>query len=202
MTSLLPSCQLFAITVHILNMHTFLHPIQGSKCVIHFLFFLNPDIHNSQDVDVSGLPLEFNIISITIRTKSNNFLHAQFQVMQSSLYLYLILSPYYHFVPSAKSADGRLQLNTHAPSICGFKWSGTLKNWCMAVWCTQNLCQDSISFKRIRHVRTKQHCKYTTSVDIKKTCHKRIQSLIQNHMGHDHSESALEQRLALYKSDQ
>ena len=39
MTSLLLSCQLFAMTVHILNMHTFLHPIQGSKCVIHFFFF-------------------------------------------------------------------------------------------------------------------------------------------------------------------
>ena len=41
---------------------------------------------------------------------------------------------------------------------------------------------------------------YTTSVDIKNTSYKRIQSLIQNHMRHVHSESAQEQRIALYKS--
>ena len=33
---------------------------------------------------------------------------------------------------SAKSAGGRLQLNTHTPYICGFAWSD------MVVWCTQN----------------------------------------------------------------
>ena len=36
---MLLSCQLFAITVHLLNMHTFLHPIQGSKCVILVVIF-------------------------------------------------------------------------------------------------------------------------------------------------------------------
>ena len=34
----------------------------------------------------------------------------------------------------------------------------------------------------------------------KKETEKRMQSLIQNHMGHEPSESAQEQRIALYKS--
>ena len=46
----------------------------------------------------------------------------------------------------------------------------------------------------------KERYQYTTSVDIKITCYKRIQSLIQNHMRHVHRESAREQRIELYKS--
>ena len=34
---------------------------------------------------------------------------------------------------SAKSAGGRLQLNMHAPYVCGFAWSDMV-----LVWCTQN----------------------------------------------------------------
>ena len=45
------------------------------------------------------------------------------------------------------------------------------------------------------HVTTKQHCKYTTWMDIKKTCYKRPQSLIQ-----DKSTGSL--RTALHKIDQ
>ena len=41
---------------------------------------------------------------------------------------------------SAKSAGGGLQLNTHAPYVCGFAWSG------MDVWCTQDLRWDGCSF--------------------------------------------------------
>ena len=37
---------------------------------------------------------------------------------------------------SAKSAGGRLQLNMHAPYVCGFAWSDM--TWCLVVWCTQN----------------------------------------------------------------
>ena len=39
---------------------------------------------------------------------------------------------------SAKSAGGRLQLNTHSPNIrlCCFAWSDV--TWCMVVWCTRN----------------------------------------------------------------
>ena len=45
---------------------------------------------------------------------------------------------------------------------------------------------------------TERH-QYTTSVDINNTRYERIQSLIQNHMRHVRSESAREQRIALYK---
>ena len=38
---------------------------------------------------------------------------------------------------SAKSAGGRLQLNIHAPWVCGFAWSDM--TWCIVVWCTQNM---------------------------------------------------------------
>ena len=37
---------------------------------------------------------------------------------------------------SAKSAGGRLQLNAHAPHVCGFAWHHV--TWCVVVWCTQN----------------------------------------------------------------
>ena len=36
----------------------------------------------------------------------------------------------------AKSAGGRLRLNTHAPYVCGFAWSDVTR--CMVVWCTRN----------------------------------------------------------------
>ena len=62
----------------------------------------------------------------------------------------------------------------------------------MLKWCTQNLHQDS------SHARTKERYQYTISVDINNTHYKRIQSLIQNHMQYAHSESAQEQRIALY----
>ena len=32
----------------------------------------------------------------------------------------------------------RLQLNTHTPYLYGFEWSDTV-TWCMVEWCTQNL---------------------------------------------------------------
>ena len=38
---------------------------------------------------------------------------------------------------SAKSAGGRLQLNTHEPCACGLVWSHTI-NWYMVVWCARN----------------------------------------------------------------
>ena len=43
---------------------------------------------------------------------------------------------------------------------------------------------------------------YAISVDIKNTRYERIQSLIQNRMRHERSESAREQRTAIYKSDE
>ena len=56
------------------------------------------------------------------------------------------------------------------------------------------------------HVTTKQRCKYTTWVDIQNAlCKKKKKtrrSVAYNHMQQEGSESAQEQRIALYKSDQ
>ena len=40
------------------------------------------------------------------------------------------------------------------------------------------------------HATTKYYCQYTTSVDIKNMRYKRIQSVVQNHMQRERSESA------------
>ena len=45
---------------------------------------------------------------------------------------------------SDKSAGGRLQLNTHAPNVCGFAWSDM--TWCMVVWCLHRPRRDGSSF--------------------------------------------------------
>ena len=54
------------------------------------------------------------------------------------------------------------------------------------------------------HVTTKQSCKYTTWVDIQNALctQKTRRSVVYNHMQQEGSESAREQRIALYKSDQ
>ena len=100
---------------------------------------------------------------------------------------------------SAKSAGGRLQLNTHAPYLCGFEWSDPV-NWCMVEWCTQNLRRDGSISRGTSHATTTERYQCITSLDINNTRYKRIQSLIHNHMRHVRSESAREQRIALYKS--
>ena len=69
----------------------------------------------------------------------------------------------------------------------------------MVEWCTQNLRRDGSISRGTSHATTKERYQYTTSVDINNTRYKRIQSLIQNHMRHVHSESAREQRITLYK---
>ena len=51
------------------------------------------------------------------------------------------------------------------------------------------------------HATTKERYQYTMSVDINITRHKRIQSLIQSHTRHVRSESAREQRIALYSAE-
>ena len=70
----------------------------------------------------------------------------------------------------------------------------------MVEWCTQNLRRDGSISRGTSHATTKQHYQYTTSVDINNTRYKMLQSLIQNHMRHVRSESAREQRIALYKN--
>ena len=64
---------------------------------------------------------------------------------------------------SDKSAGGRLQLNTHAPNVCGFAWSDM--TWCMVYTECAKMAAVSCSTS---HVTTKQHCKYNTSVIIQK----------------------------------
>ena len=44
--------------------------------------------------------------------------------------------------------------------------------------------------------------KYSTSVAIKNARYTRLQSFIQNHRRHKRTESARQQRIALYKNDQ
>ena len=70
----------------------------------------------------------------------------------------------------------------------------------MVEWRAQNLRRKgSISCGTSRAATTERY-EYTTSMDINNTRSKRLQSLIQNHMRHVRSESAREQRTALYKS--
>ena len=83
----------------------------------------------------------------------------------------------------------------HAPYLWGFERSDTV-NWCMVVRCTQNVRRDGSSFTRHQPGNTngwilnkqKQH----------QNRYKMIQSLIQNQMRHERSETAREQRTALY----
>ena len=97
---------------------------------------------------------------------------------------------------SAKSAGGRLQLNTHTPYLCGFERSDTV-SWCMVEGCTQNLRRDSSISHGTSHATTKECYQYTTSVDINNTHYKKRYS---HSFRITCSESAREQRIALYKS--
>ena len=62
----------------------------------------------------------------------------------------------------AKSAGGRLQLNTHTPYVCGFAWSDTVHG-CMVY--TERAEMAAVSSVWHQPCRC---CKYTTSVDIQK----------------------------------
>ena len=74
---------------------------------------------------------------------------------------------------SAKSAGGRLQINTPAPYSSGFAWRDVM--WCMVVWCAWNMLSSFMWH---------QPCYNQTApwVDcwICKTCYKKLQSLVQN----------------------
>ena len=68
------------------------------------------------------------------------------------------------------------------------------------VWCTQNVRRDSISFTWLQPYNNQtalfNQIALSTSVDIKNTRYKRIP------VTHSRSESAREQRIALYKSEE
>ena len=51
--------------------------------------------------------------------------------------------------------------------------------WCMVVWCTQNLHQDDSSFMWHQSC---QHCKHTTSVDVKKMRDKKLVTHVESHV--------------------
>ena len=82
----------------------------------------------------------------------------------------------------------------HVHYVCGFAISDVA--WCMVVWCTQNVRRDGSSFMWHKSC---QCCKYTTSVDIQKALRKASHSC---RITCEHSESARERRIGLYKNDQ
>ena len=101
---------------------------------------------------------------------------------------------------SAKSAGGRLQLNTHAPYLCGFEGGDTklVHGWMVYT----ELAPRRQQFHAAPATQQPNSAISTLRRWILKTrAIKRIQSLIQNHMQHECSESAREQKLALFKSD-
>ena len=76
-------------------------------------------------------------------------------------------------------------------------------NWCVFVWCTQKVHLTTSVSLGISHVTTKQHSKYTTTVDIQKRVIKKASHLLRIAGGavrQERSESARERRIALYKS--
>ena len=71
---------------------------------------------------------------------------------------------------SAKSAGGRLQLNTHSPYLCGFAWSYMVHG-------THNAPRR----QQIHVASAMPRWKYTTSVDIQKTRYKQLFTRVEAH---------------------
>ena len=90
---------------------------------------------------------------------------------------------------SAKSAGGRLRLKTTytLPMWLWIKWHCKLVHgWMVYIEIVPRQQQFDVAPAMQQ---PKQHHQYTTSMDIKNMCYKRIQSLIQNHLQHMCSES-------------
>ena len=113
---------------------------------------------------------------------------------------------------SAKCAGGRLQLITHASYLYLFEWRDIV-NWCMFVWCAQNVHRHGSSFT------WHQPCNNQIALSVHrfdwywKTCYnfflkflrgvgRGMLSLIQNRVRHECSESARKQWIELYQIDQ
>ena len=99
---------------------------------------------------------------------------------------------------SAKSAGGRLHLNTHASGVCGFAGSDIV-NTCMVAGYTQNVRRDGSSC--LWHQPFNVQPYGAVSTPLRWIFKNALQSLIQNHMRQERRESARKQRIALYKSD-
>ena len=69
----------------------------------------------------------------------------------------------------------------------------------MVEWCTQDLRRNGSISLGTSHATSTEHYQYTTSVDINNTRYKRIVTHSESHAS-ERSESAREQRIALYKS--
>ena len=63
---------------------------------------------------------------------------------------------------SLKGACGSYR--TYTPYICGFEWSDMV-DWCIVVWCTENLRRDGSCFTWHQLCNNQMHCQYTTSLD-------------------------------------
>ena len=103
----------------------------------------------------------------------------------------------YPFHPRVTTVAGK-----RSRSFC-HKCSGTLHTYTLPMWlwmkwhCNLVHGWNGRISRGTSHATSTERYQYTTSVDINNTRYKRIQSLIQNHV---RSESAREQRIALYKS--
>ena len=100
---------------------------------------------------------------------------------------------------SAKSADCKLHLNTHASGVCCFAGSDIV-NTCMVAGYTQNVRRDGSSCMWHQPFNI-QPCG-AVSTPLRWIFKTALQSLIQNYMRQELRESARKQRIALYKSDQ
>ena len=77
--------------------------------------------------------------------------------------------------------------------------------WCMVEWCTRNLRQNGSISCGTSHATTTERYQYTTSVDINNTRYKKRKEeedkvTHSEYHANVRSESAREQRIALYKS--
>ena len=87
----------------------------------------------------------------------------------------------------------------HAYTLCDFEWIDTV-TWCIVEWCTQNLRRNGSISRGTSHAAATKRYQYTTSVDINNTRYKKDTVTHSESHANVRSESAREQRIALYKS--
>ena len=117
-------------------------------------------------------------------------------------FLCWLLFPYpFHPCVTAVACEGSRLICQKCRWQVTAKQTYTLPMWFWMKWHCEVVCGWMVVSCGTSHATTKECYQYTTSVDMKNMCYKRIQSLIQNHMWHDvRSESAREQRMVLIKA--
>ena len=133
--------------------------------------------HSSRESAQERIKCFIKVILLLLQWNGGRIFFSMVDFLRWLLFRY----PFHPRVTAARSAGGRLQLNTHTPYLCGFEWSDTV-TWCMVEWCTQNMRRNGSISRGTSHATPKKRCQYTTSLDINNTRYKRIQSLIHNHM--------------------